>query len=291
MLKFILQLLYSHIFVSMKNISILSIFVLFSLTTVAQKSVSPYKWDWVRDGIWTGAAIAGTVGGYSLIINKDDITEKELAEIVANKDDINFMDRWLEGNYSEDAITHSYIPFGVAFAAPALLLFDDKINDDAALVMGLYLESLSTTAALYTITAGLVNRSRPYVYNEGEIVLGKRLKNNGQRSFYSGHVAATASASFLTAKVFNDYHPDSPALPYVWAGAAILPASVGYFRIKAGQHFLTDVLLGYALGAGAGILIPELHKTKNEKIDVYPTSGINDFTGDRYSGMTFRYKF
>lgn len=277
----------------MKNTFILSLLVFFSLTSVAQKSVSPYEWDWVRDGIWMGAGLAGTIGGYSLIINKDDITETELAKIMANKDDINFMDRWLEGNYSEEAITYSYIPFGIAFAAPALLLFDDKINDDAALVMGLYLESLSTTAALYTITAGLANRSRPYVYNENEeeIPLGKRLKNNGQRSFYSGHVAATASAAFLAAKVFHDYHPDSPALPYVWAGAATLPAVVGFYRLKAGQHFLTDVLLGYALGAGAGILIPELHKTKNEKIDVYPTSGINNFTGDRYSGMAFRYTF
>jgi len=277
----------------MKNISILSILVLFSFTTVAQKSVSPYEWDWIKDGIWTGAALAGTVGGYSLIIDKDDITQAELAKLIADKEDINFMDRWLEGNYSEKSITNSYIPFGIAFTTPALLLFDDKINDDAALIMGLYLESLSTTAALYTITAGLVNRSRPYVYNENEneISLGKRLKNNGQRSFYSGHVAATASASFLAAKVFNDYHPDSSALPYVWAGAAILPASVGYFRIKAGQHFLTDVIIGYALGAGAGILIPELHKVNNEKIDVYPTSGINSFTGDRYSGMAFRYTF
>ena len=31
-------------------------------------------------------------------------------------------------------------------------------------------------------------------------------------------------------------------------------------HIKAGQHFLNDVALGYAMGAASGILIPEFHK-------------------------------
>ena len=44
----------------------------------------------------------------------------------------------------------------------------------------------------------------------------------------------------FTAKVFNDFNPDSPARPFVWAGAVAVPAYVGYLRTKAGKHFLTD---------------------------------------------------
>ena len=46
----------------------------------------------------------------------------------------------------------------------------------------------------------------------------------------------------------------------MWAGAALVPAAVGYLCLKAGQHFLSNNLVGYAVGAGIGILVPQLHK-------------------------------
>ena len=46
----------------------------------------------------------------------------------------------------------------------------------------------------------------------------------------------------------------------LFAGAAVPPAVVGYYRMKGGKHFRTDVLAGIAVGAATGILIPELHK-------------------------------
>ena len=51
------------------------------------------------------------------------------------------------------------------------MLFDYEINENTSQYIGLYLESLATTAALYTVTAGLVNRSRPYVFDNREILL------------------------------------------------------------------------------------------------------------------------
>ena len=206
-------------------------------------------------------------------------------------DKINFLDQWVAGKHNEDANAISDIPFALSFAAPFALLFDDEINDHTGQYIGLYIESLATTAALYTITAGLVDRSRPYVYdNSGDTGEDRRFKNNGQRSFYSGHVAATATATFFAAKAFSDFNPDANGKVFVWAGAATLPAAVGVLRMEAGQHFLTDVLLGYVLGAGTGILVPELHKKKVENIDIYPSSGTS-FNGDSYNGMAFRYTF
>lgn len=125
--------------------------------------------------------------------------------------------------------------------APLVFLFDDDINNHTRQYLGLYLESLATTAALYTITAGLVNRSRPYVYND-EASMDLRLINNGQRSFYSGHIAAVATATFFAAKAYTDFHPDVTGKGFIWGGAAALRVAVGVLRIKAGQHFLTDAL-------------------------------------------------
>lgn len=255
----------------------------------AQQSSSPYEWDWTRDGIWTGLGLAGSVGGFLLIQNKEGLTESELAEIVAKQENINFMDRWVAGNYSEDASKLSDIPFGVSFAVPFALLLDDGANEHAGQLFGIYIESLATTAALFTMTAGLVNRNRPYVYND-ELDLNDRLSAKGQRSFYSGHVAAAATATFFTAKVYSDFNPEAEGKVWIWTGAAVVPGLVGYLRMEAGQHFLTDVLLGYGLGAVTGYFVPELHKSKNDAMSFYPVGGENT-VGDSYKGLALRYTF
>tara|TARA_R100000935_G_scaffold55682_2_gene85943 strand:- start:35401 stop:36246 length:846 start_codon:yes stop_codon:yes gene_type:complete len=281
----------------MKKLILLTI-ALISITTNAQKAESPYEWDWTTDGIWTGAALAGSAGGFLLIQNKEDIEPEEFAlienDLQGQIDKINFIDRWAAGNHDENANAISDIPFAISFAAPLAFLFDDEINDHTGQYLGLYLESLATTAAAYTITAGLVDRSRPYVYDDsGETGRDRRMSNNGQRSFYSGHVAATATATFFMAKVYSDFNPDASPTGKVliWGGAAALPAAVGYFRIQGGQHFLTDVALGYVLGAGVGILVPELHKKKNnDGLSIYPTGG-RTFLGDEYTAMALSLKF
>jgi len=258
---------------------------------------SPYEWKWVRDGIWTGAALGASAYGLILIQNKEHMPlakrEKFLNEVSLQNeiDKINSIDRWAAGNHNKSANKISDIPFALSFATPFVLLLDDEINDHTGQYLGLYLESLATTAAVYSITAGLVNRSRPYVYdNSGTTDNARRFKNNGQRSFYSGHVAATATATFFAAKAYSDFNPNGRGKTLIWIGAATLPATVGALRIEAGQHFLTDVLLGYVLGAGTGILIPELHKKKLENIDIYPSSGTS-FNGDNYNAMAVRYTF
>jgi len=277
--------------VLMKKYILLVVISIGFINANAQKSQSPYEWDWVKDGIWTGVALGGSAGGLILIQNKEDITEADLARIVANQDDINFLDEWAIGNHDENANTLSDIPFAISFAAPFVLLFDDEMNDHTGQFVGMYIETLATTASMYAITAGLVNRSRPYVYDEsGDTPLSRRLSNNGQRSFYSGHVAATAAATFFAAKVFSDFNPDANGKFWIWAGAAALPAGVGYFRLQAGQHFTTDVLLGYALGAATGILVPELHKTRSTNLSFYPTAG-RDVVGEQYRAMALKLEF
>jgi len=273
----------------MKKILLSSLVLAITTLTHAQKSESPYVWDWTTDGIWTGAALATTTGGFILIQNKKGISEAELTTILADQENINAIDQWLVGNYSESANTLSDIPFFLSFATPGVLFFDDETNDHAGQILGLYLESLATTASLYTLSAGLINRSRPYVYSD-EADMSRRLSSSGQRSFYSGHVAATATATFFVAKVYSDFNPDSPAIPFVWAGAAVLPAGVAYFRLEAGQHYLTDVLLGYGLGAVVGYYVPELHKRKDRNLSIVPVGG-RSLTGDIYNGMALQLTF
>jgi membrane-associated phospholipid phosphatase len=266
-------------------------FLLISIISIGQNSTSPYEWDWTRDGIWTGAALAGSVGGVLIIGNKDEFTDQELLDFKTKIDDINGIDRWAAGNYSEQASKISDIPFYLSFAAPFALLFDDKMNDHSGQLFGIYIQSLATTSALFTVTAGLTNRARPYVYSNDPDSFERQRSTSATRSFYSGHVAATTTATFFAAKAYQDFNPDSPAIPYIWTGAAVLPAAVGYLRMEAGQHFLTDVLLGYGLGALAGYYIPELHKKQEDSnIGFTPIMGRDDFGGD-FQGFSLSYSF
>jgi membrane-associated phospholipid phosphatase len=79
------------------------------------------------------------------------------------------------------------------------------------------------------------------------------------------------------ARVFAEYHPHSHFkwLAYSVAGAATL--ATAYMRQAAGEHFLSDILLGATIGTLSGILTPQLHQhtiIKNKRLGIYPFSGL-----------------
>ncbi len=276
----------------MKNLLTALSFLIVTTASVAQDSTaqvqrtagSPYTTRFWTDGPILVGSIGLTALGTKLVANKKDLTLAELAAI--NKSDIPAFDRGNAGYYSEKADDISYLPFWGSFALPVVTaLIDKDQRKNFGQVMVMYTETMAITGALFTITAGTVNRPRPLVYND-KVDTKIRTSNNNQRSFFAGHTAATAAATFFWAKVFADFHPDSKAKPFVWAAAAVVPAVVGYYRYEAGMHFLSDNLLGYAIGAGVGILVPHLHKKKvlNNKVSLSPQYGMD------YKGLALRYK-
>lgn len=269
------------------NKIVLALLLLFGFTssTYSQsfsERESPYKMDWLVDG----SIVAGTLGlnavGFILIQSKEPLSEEEFAAL--SEDNIPRIDRWAAGNYSENADALSDYPFYSSFAVPFLMMLTDDMRPHAGQISVLFIESMATTGALYTFSAGTFERSRPLVYNEN-LPEELRRESGATRSFFGGHTAATATATFFAAKIYNDFYPKSAAKPYVWTAAALVPAWVAYLRTKAGKHFFTDNLVGYSVGALSGILIPELHKKENPNLTVFPTFG------KEYKGMALMYRF
>ena len=275
--------------IKQRFVFILATLTLFQ-TAMSQDSVqsiryqSPYTTSFKTDAPIIAAGIGLTYLGYTLITNKKDLTLSELAN--KKKENIPFFDRGNAGYYSEKADKDSYIPFQASFAMPLVMLLVNKNErQHAGQIAALYLEAMSISGALFTLSAGSINRSRPLVYG-ATAPTDTKLSNNSQRSFFAGHVSSTATATFFAAKVFADFNPDSRLKPYIWAAAAAIPAVVGYLRYKAGMHFLSDNILGYAVGMGCGILVPQLHKSKAFKnISIVPQAG------DDYKGLAFVYRF
>lgn len=247
-------------------------------------NTSPYKTSFKKDFPVIVAGVGLTYWGNTIIKNKNPLTLSELA--TKTRDKVPFFDRGNAGNYSENLNKASYIPMLGSFPLPLIMMLANKNERrNASQILVMYLEAEAITGALYTMVNGTTNRPRPLVYGT-KAPTDERLSKNNQRSFYAGHTASSATATFFAAKVFSDLNPGSKAKPYVWAVAAIIPAVVGYMRYQAGFHFLSDNILGYGIGAATGILIPQWHKTKASKnISMLP------FVSKDYKGFSLVYNF
>jgi len=106
----------------------------------------------------------------------------------------------------------------------------------------------------------LTLRDRPFVYDKNSLIEPK-LNVDARYSFFSGHTSMAAVNTFFTAKVYSAYISDGTTKTLLWTAAAIIPAITGYARINTHNHFPTDVIVGYIVGAAIGYFIPEIHKT------------------------------
>jgi len=176
----------------------------------------------------------------------------------------------------------------ISFLSPALLFIDKKIRKDWLDITILYLETQSINLNIY-LWAGPVftTRVRPLVYMEDES-WDYKLGPETTDSFFSGHVAMAAGASFFIAKVLSDYHPELGSKKWwLYGGALIPPAFVGYFRYRGFMHFPTDLLLGLVVGAAVGVSGPQIHKISRK---VNKNMSLVPFTG-RSTGLLFTMKF
>lgn len=184
--------------------------------------------------------------------------------------DVSGFDRGATSNFSSTAQTASDIILYSGAFLPFFTLFNHNCRAETKAISYMAIETFLFTYSLTNITKSIVQRQRPFNYNP-EVPLELKLTSGSQLSFFSGHTSVTTALSFMSAKVITDLHPEMDKKEIVWLVAAAIPATIGYLRYKAGKHFPTDVLTGYAVGAGIGLLIPSLHKSDKIEIDLHST--------------------
>ena len=232
--------------------------------------------------------IIAAAGGWSYfalskIYKKDSSSVEDILSLAKNK--INGFDRWAADVYHPDAELESDKIFYGAMPLPLLLLIDKEIRKDALKIAVLYTEALSITGTLYT-SSTYFNRYRPATYSDVLTVEQKR-SGNQRNSFFAGHVALVATSTFFTAKVYSDYHPHSNFRWVLYGVAVGATGATGYLRHRAGKHFPSDIILGTAIGALSGILVPQAHKRKKaeeKRVHIFP------FTGESH-GIAAIYRF
>jgi len=230
----------------------------------------PYRTSWNRDGIIVGAGMASGIGALLANNSNDPLTVEEINNL--DKADVNAFDRGATEKYSVNASMVSDWTVGVLIVAPAVMLIDRRVRDNAGTQLLMYAETILITGATQELVKGLVPRTRPFVYNP-DVPIDEKTSRDARKSFYSGHTAfAFASATFLSV-TYGDYFPDSGLAPYVWGSSMAAACVVGYLRYSAGRHFPTDVLTGAVIGTAIGYTIPALHRTESGEISLTPEIG------------------
>ncbi len=249
----------------MKGLSFILILLLTGiLNPYAQ---APYELSKERELIFYSTGVVALGAGLVLrsTIDHFDFTNP----VIYNNEDVNSFDRPATENASRSAFKASNILNYCAFALPAVLALDKRINKDLMTIAVLWSETILISGGLTSITKYGIQRPRPYMYRPTDYYHVKT-SASAQASFVSGHTSLMAASTFFIASVYSAYHPNGKLIPYIWVSAAVLPAVTAYLRVEAGVHFPTDVIAGYALGAVVGIAVPALHRSKERKVELSP---------------------
>lgn len=241
--------------------SILSYFLLFLLlvgftapATAQRGGDGPYYLSLKRDLLIGGGGMGAVALGTVLRARTPDIVLSDL-----RLGSIPAFDRAATRNSSESARSASDLTLNASTALPLLLMIGEAPRGDAGKLAILFGETMAINYGLTNIIKSTALRPRPYVFDEN-LDPTTVIRANDRAAFLSGHTSVSAAGGFFFARAFSDYYPDSKWKPAVWALGAGLPALTGYLRFRAGQHYPTDIIAGYALGATVGYLVPTLHK-------------------------------
>lgn len=150
-------------------------------------------------------------------------------------------------------------------------------NPDVRITGRLALEALAFGGALNITLKALFGRSRPYL-EEGAFVFRPVQITDSRMAFPSGHTTVAFALSAVLAERIGN--------PWIGAGLYALAGLTAVSRLYHTQHWASDVVLGAAIGAGAGLLVTHLERermkstSEGARLLVYPT-----FTG---VGVTYR---
>lgn len=180
-------------------------------TTLSAQSIDPFSWD----------------GRIVYDLNKIESTKPS-------------------SRFVSDAASPIYIavPSAMyAFSVGASLM--DQPTADRRYMAETALQQFVTMGITYGAVLGLkmaIDRERPYQAYPGMIISGEEGNDKYFSSMPSGHSAGAAAFATTMSLRYPHWYVIVPSVGWaLWTG---------YARMNLGVHFLTDVLAGYALGAG-----------------------------------------
>ncbi len=190
---------------------------------------------------------------------------------------------WESGARTADLVS-TVLDVAVPASAFTYLLLSANGGGDvnAGLVDALLVTEAAAAALLVNqVVKLLVGRQRPYAHFGNDLGYSRSEDN---LSFYSGHTSLVFSvvAATVTLASMRGY-----------AGAGIVAGvgftmglGIGYLRIAADQHYLTDVLVGAVIGGLVGWAVPRIFHSPEPASPAAPTG-----SALRAPAFSFRFAF
>ena len=156
--------------------------------------------------------------------------------------------------YDKDLSLVSDITMGLSLVAPGFLALNAPPSD----YLSVGVSYASTMAISYFgIRSPLkanIERERPYV---GETSRPSDTSEDYD-SFPSGHTLMAFAAAAYTQTLSNLWYPDSKSMKVVSIATWTLASATAVLRVVSGNHYVSDVLAGAAIGSVVGFLGPYL---------------------------------
>ncbi len=205
-------------------------------------------------------------GGDLILDNALKLNRQDYDGETYDKDDVNSLDRKFMNSYSKKLDRAGDLLLVASMATPVVLAATSKEEWLTCGVM--YAETLLIANGIKEITKLCVTRARPYMYYEPDTFSESDVDDGDwANSFPSGHSTMAFAGATFTSYTFCKYFPDSAWRFPVIAGSYAMACGTAALRLASGNHFMTDVLTGAAIGSAVGFLVPWLH-TFNEKNDL-----------------------
>ncbi len=118
-----------------------------------------------------------------------------------------------------------------------------------------YAESFGVALGVKNVIKYFLPQYRPYVYEGGAEGVDPAEDN---QAFPSGHATMAFTAAAFSTYLYVESLPGSASLlPFVVANYALAGLTASY-RVLSGMHFVSDVLVGAAIGMLCGLVIPAM---------------------------------
>jgi membrane-associated phospholipid phosphatase len=234
---------------------------------VVEKSQRRLKWTYPRFRWWEYvAAGAVTIGNVSLEVAYQSAQPKERwhgpvlfdgpVRDVLKGDEKAIRTATLVGDWTWYGVQNYVLLDGILTP-----LLSDKLNADVALQLTLLnWQAVGLTGLLSRTSHVAIGRTRPSLQGCSNEEGAKNKCEFRGASFFSGHAAMTAVSAALGC-VNHHYLPlyggglaDALVCPVLLTGAA----TVGVARMVTDRHWVSDVLVGWAVGGGLGFGLPYL---------------------------------
>ena len=231
---------------------------------------SPFALQPLTDGLLLGAGVTSSAAGLAMqYLNFPALPDWEDVQGTLHTEDLYITDAsWLRP-YSKGIDRAADVTCAVSLAVIPLGLFGTEalrqnLPAKELLTIGtMYAESYLISYGIKNILKVAVHRARPYAYTYGQTggaVDSEGLDNHDfEFSFPSGHATSAFMSAGFVSYVFSQYYPESRLKALVYIASYSCAFTTALLRVSSGNHFLSDVAAGAALGTVVGIGVPFIH--------------------------------